>query len=379
MKIPFKEHHLLKLLEEYSKQQYPLDFFISQYFRSHPALGSKDRAFIAETAYALLRWKDLLDYLDHEEVKSWSNRYQLFLTTDIASLQKVDSIPVATRVGCPPLLFQALINSYGIETARELCLISNTPAPTTIRVSNLKTNRDELLKKWSENYEVTPTPNSPFGIIFQKKINFFSLPEFKQGLFEIQDEGSQLIALLIKANPGDLVLDYCAGSGGKTLAFAPFMEGKGQIYLHDIRKHALLEARKRLKRAGIQNYQLLMPEGANINKLRKKMDWVLVDAPCSGTGTLRRNPDMKDKFNQEMVERLVGQQRQIFEKALSFLKPSGKIVYATCSILEEENEQQLEHFKKTYSLIEDSPPFHSLPTLNGMDGFFGVVFKRQSV
>ena len=133
-------------------------------------------------------------------------------------------------------------------------------------------------------------------------------------------------------------------------------KGKGQIYLHDIRSFALQEARKRLKRAGIQNYQILEPDSSHLSKLKKKMDWVLVDAPCSGTGTLRRNPDMKWKFNEEMLTRLKGQQRMIFEKALSFLKGEGRIVYATCSLLREENQDQVDHFLSTYSLtIEGSP------------------------
>ncbi len=123
------------------------------------------------------------------------------------------------------------------------------------------------------------------------------MPEFKQGLFEVQDEGSQLIANLMDPTPGDQVMDYCAGSGGKTLAFAPKMQHRGQIYLHDIRPWALDEARKRLKRAGIQNAQVVLPEDPKLNKLRGKMDWVLVDAPCTGSGTFRRNPDMKWKFS----------------------------------------------------------------------------------
>jgi len=205
--------------------------------------------------------------------------------------------------------------------------------------------------------------------------NFFATEEFKQGLFEIQDEGSQLIALLVGAQPKQQVFDYCAGAGGKTLAFAPNMHSQGQIYLHDIRAHALLQARKRLKRAGIQNAQIINDDSPKLPKLKKKMDWVLVDAPCSGSGTLRRNPDMKWKFDDAMITRLVGEQRKIFERALSFMSPEGRIVYATCSIFPEENQNQIDHFVKTYNLKIEGKPFISLPKLNGMDGFFAAVLS----
>lgn len=374
-KLPYREHHLFNLLEAYSQQTLPLDLFISHYFRDHHALGSKDRAFIAETIYSLVRWQGLLDYLAPSS--SWKDRYQVYLNTDFDQIQQNEDIPLATRVSFPPQLFDFFVKSHGIEKTHELCLTCNTPAPTTVRVNTLKISRDELLSRWQNRYEVSPTSRSPDGIIFHKKINFFQLPEFKEGLFEVQDEGSQLLSHLIQVQPGEQVLDYCAGSGGKTLGFAPSMQGKGQIYVHDIRPFALQEAKKRLRRAGIQNHQILLPDSPQLNKLKKKMDWVLVDAPCTGTGTLRRNPDMKWKFDVEMVNRLVGQQRMIFEKALSFLKPNGHIVYATCSLLNEENELQLEHFLSTYSLEIKGKPFQTLPAKGEMDGFFGAVLTRK--
>lgn len=373
-KLPFREHHLLALLELYEQQNLPLDLTINQYFRSHPALGSKDRGFVAETAYALIRWKGLLDYLT--PTHSWHDRFRLYAQIDIKDYLNKTEIPLHVRVSFPEYLFGLMVNNYGEEKAIELCLESNHQAPTTIRVNSLKIQRDALLENWKNLYDVSATLTSPNGIIFHKKINFFQLPEFKAGFFEVQDEGSQLLADLVQAQPGDHVLDYCAGSGGKTLAFATALQNKGQIYLHDIRTWALQEARKRLKRAGVQNAQFLKPDSVGLKKLKKKMDWVLVDAPCTGTGTLRRNPDMKWKFSQEMLLRLISQQRVIFEKALSYLKPNGKIIYATCSLLNEENQTQLEHFIKTYRLSIEGQPFQSLPSMGGMDGFFGVVLKR---
>lgn len=376
-KLPFREHHLLTLLEGYEAQTLPLDLYISHYFRDHKALGSKDKAFIAEMAYTMVRWQGLIDYLC-KDANGWTGRFETYRSTDLSASQADPSIPEHVRVSFPEELYDLFVASHGKDKAIELCLASNTQAPTAIRANTLKISRDDLLGRWKQLYKVTPCDKAVDGLVFGEKMNFFTLPEFKQGLFEVQDEGSQLLAGMVQPQPGQLVLDYCSGSGGKTLAFAPSMQNKGQIFLHDVRKHVLIESRKRLKRAGIQNVQQVASDDeARLKKLKKKMDWVLVDAPCSGTGTLRRNPDMKWKFDKGVLQRLVGQQRMIFEKALSFLKPGGRIVYGTCSILAEENQQQVDHFMKTYNLQVEGDVLQTLPSVGGMDGFFGVVFKNS--
>jgi 16S rRNA (cytosine967-C5)-methyltransferase len=378
IKRPFREHHLLNFLDIYEKQQMPLDFVLNQYFRQHKSLGPKDRSYIAETIFTMIRWKGLLDYLSNEDVGSisWEERLRLFLITDLEAEKQNQEIPLNVRHSFPKELFDLIVKSHGQEKGCELCKICNQTAPLTVRVNLARTNREAMLKMWEKTYPITPCKLSETGILFQKRINLFQLPEFKAGMFEVQDEGSQLLCDMVKVNPGEQVMDYCAGSGGKTLGFAPRMQGKGQIYLHDVRKHALLEARRRLCRAGIQNAQIVTSDDDKLKKLKKKMDWVLVDAPCSGTGTLRRNPDMKWKFTEEMLKHLIGQQRVIFEKALSYLKPGGHIVYSTCSLLKEENEEQVEHFTKTYGLkVVEGSQFQSLPTEGGMDGFFGITFK----
>jgi 16S rRNA C967 or C1407 C5-methylase (RsmB/RsmF family) len=323
--LPFRTHHLHCILAGYAEQPLPLDLFLHHYFRSHRALGGQDRGYLAETLYGLIRWRGLIDYLVGADA-SWEERLHAFETADFVALGGDSTIPIDARVSFPKELFELLAAAHGTERAIELCQISNYPAPTAIRVNSAKISRAELFDRWKERYDIELCQLSPHGIIFRKKINFFGLEEFKLGYFEVQDEGSQLLASLVQPSAGDLVMDYCAGSGGKTLAFAPSMHAKGQIFLHDIRENALQEARKRLKRAGIQNAQLLhSSDHAKLQKLKKKIDWVLVDAPCSGTGTLRRNPDMKWKLDSAAIERLVGVQRQIFERALSFLKPGGKI------------------------------------------------------
>ena len=373
---PFRQFHILSILEAYDQQSLPLDLFMRDYFRIHKALGSKDRGYVAETTYALVRWKGLLDYLC-SDTADWESRLDLFLEPSFDDAKFRKDIPDHVRLSFPKDLFDLIVSSHGLQKACEICAISNHPAPTTVRINTMKTTREEMLKRWTGIYEVIPCSISPNGIVFQRRINFSVMPEFREGLFEVQDEGSQLLAALVKAKPGDLVMDYCAGSGGKTLAFAPQMQNKGQIYLHDVRKHVLQDSKKRLRRAGIQNAQIVHAEEVKLKKLKKNMDWMLVDAPCTGTGTLRRNPDMKWKFERSMAQSVQGQQRTIFEKALSYLKPDGHIVYSTCSILKEENDDQIAHFMKTYDLTMVGEVFGSLPIANGMDGFYGAVLRKK--
>ncbi|MBJ7448787.1 MAG: RsmB/NOP family class I SAM-dependent RNA methyltransferase [Parachlamydiales bacterium] len=372
--IPFRQHHLIQLLQEFDPQKGPLDLFMSLYFRENRALGSKDKAFISEAVYKLIRHQTLVDYLS-DFSDDWLERLDVLEEW----LQNPDaSLPLHLQLSFPEDLFIRLVKQYGQDQAKAICIASNLPAPTTIRVNTLKISRDELFEKWKNNYDVSLCHYSDCGIVFNQKVHFYSMPEFQNGFFEMQDEASQLVALHVKARPTDLVLDYCAGSGGKTLAFAPLMHQKGQIFLHDIRPHILLEAKRRLKRAGIQNAQLLLPDNtAKQKKLKKKMDWVLVDAPCSGSGTWRRNPDMKGKFHEERLQSLIKEQRVIFERALSFVKPGGHIVYATCSLFAEENENQADFFKKNYNLTCQIPYFFTIPKEKEMDGFFCAVFKKS--
>lgn len=373
---PFREHHLIRLLESYEGSTLPLDTAVNQYFRENKALGSKDRSFIGEHVYGIIRWLSLIDALCSGK-PTWDKRFAIYANEDLFSHLEDSSIPEHVRYCVPESLYLKLVNDLGIEGTRAFCLECQNTAPITVRVNVLKADRDALLAKWrGEGHRVLPTSKAPHGITFQDRIHFTSFPEFKEGAFEMQDEGSQLVGEMVALKPGDQVLDYCSGSGGKTLAFAPFMMGKGQIYLHDIRKKALYEARKRLKRAGIQNTQIIFPDSPHLKKFKHTMDCVLVDAPCSGTGTYRRNPDMKWRFTDAMLNKLIGLQRTVFERALSFMKPDGVILYATCSVLQGENDHQVDHFLKIYSLTLVEEPFRSIPTKDNMDGFFCAKFMN---
>lgn len=317
---------------------------------------------MGDTIYGMIRWKSLIDYY------APSDPLHFFQTLNWDKIQGDPNLPKAIKLGLPNYLYVQFCKHYGHDEAEKLGKLLNQSAPTTVRVNLLKTTREHLLKSWKEKFAIQPRGLA--GIQFQKREALFALPEFKQGLFELQDEGSQWVADQIEALPGETVLDYCSGSGGKTLAFAHRLKGKGQIYLHDVRKEALFEARKRLKRAGIQNAQI-----ATDPKHLRPCDWLLLDVPCSGSGTLRRNPDHKWKINQEMVEKLVSLQREIIQKSLRYLKKDGKLVYATCSILPEENQNQVDFILKNGPLALEKEPILLLPKEGGADGFFCAIFK----
>lgn len=374
-KKTFREHHLLTILSKYENQMLPLDHFLKKYFHVHKAIGSKDRKVLCENIYSMIRWKDLLDYLCNKPI-SWETRYRKLIQIKPDHFFDNAQIPLHIRLSFPKELFSLIVESLGEEKARFFCRASNSTAPITVRVNLLKTSRKKLLKTWEKKFAAT-CGSFHTAVILPKRVNFFTLPEFKMGHFEVQDEASQRLADLVAVEPGQLVLDFCAGSGGKSLAIAPKMQGKGQIFLYDIRKHTLIEAKKRLKRAGIQNAQVLLLDSSQKKSLYEKFDWVLVDAPCSGTGTMRRNPDIKWRFTSKMLQKTLEKQRLIFEQALRFVKPGGYIVYMTCSVLRLENEEQTEYFKKTFSLNTISSAFNTLPlNSNEPDGFYGQVFVK---
>lgn len=372
----FRYHHILDILHQSEQGSLPIDAFLSSYFRTHKAVGSNDRQEICDTLYDMIRWRGLLDYLCQKPI-TWKQRLDIYLTICPINFLSKNEIPLHVRLSFPKFAFNFLLSAYGEKNTIDFCLNSNESAPTTIRVNSLKISRDDLLKKWEGIYEMSPCSTSPYGIRFNRRINFFALPEFKEGMFELQDEGSQLVADHIHPEPGAHILDYCAGSGGKTLAFAPKMEGKGQIYLYDIRPQILLQAKKRLKRAGIQNAQIVDEKKLKKKGFLKRMNWILLDVPCSGSGTLRRNPDIKWRWTQDSLGILIEEQRKIFDRALRFLHPNGKIVYATCSVFPEENENQISYFMEKYNLQLIGLPFHSSPKKNEMDGFFCAVLSLK--
>ncbi|MEL7431683.1 MAG: RsmB/NOP family class I SAM-dependent RNA methyltransferase [Chlamydiota bacterium] len=368
MKQQRKSQRVCLLLREWEKTGQPLDRFLSAYFRAHRFIGASHRRFIAETAFQMVRLWGALDY--DVPSPSWETRFDRLQNYPFPSLKKA---PKPVQVSFPAWYYEILEKNYGDQT-EEICALCNQQAPLTIRVNTRIISRDALYEKWRGQHLITKTAFSPLGITWSKRYPVFSMEEFQQGFFEVQDEGSQLISLFLGAQPGEKILDYCSGSGGKTLAFAPFMEGTGQIYLHDIRIGALVQAKKRLKRAKIQNAQITPPERKAKNRLVGKMDRILLDVPCSGSGTLRRNPETKWRLQKKDLENLITTQKTIFEESLPFAKKGGILVYSTCSLLQEENQEQIAYFCKKHpvKLLQQK----QLPLKKGgHDGFFMAAFE----
>lgn len=377
MLTQFRKNHILSFFDRWAESpQAPLDAILNQYLRKNKSIGSKDRKEISEKIYLLIRWKELLDNVLKKQKKglSWPNRLNLILTHSISELQEKYNLPEHAHFGFKKNLFDYLEKALGPEKRNEFCDVCQGRAPIFVRTNLCKTTREALFQGWKNRYDVSLCKNSPSGILFHEKINFFTLPEFKKGLFEVQDEASQLVADLVDAQPGQEVLDYCAGAGGKTLGLAPKMEGKGQIFLYDLRLKALLSAKQRMRRCGVQNAQIVKEE-KGLKKLKNRMDWVLLDVPCSGSGTWRRKPDQRDRFNPKMIEGLIQDQREIFESALKYVSPKGKIVYATCSIFPEENQNQVDYFCEKYGLKVVGKSLVTFPEKGKMDGFYAAVIS----
>lgn len=368
---PFRRRHALACLEQIAISRLPLDTAMSGYFRAERSIGSKDRLAISTALYTLVRWQGAIDSTLSQPI-TWEKRLNALEEIDLESIIADTSLPLHVRCSFPKILFNLLAEAYGEKQAFELALVLNERAPLTLRVNRLKTTREALKQALPITLHEAPFPTA---LTVEGRANLFQFPEFKAGHFECQDEGSQQMAALVQAKPGDHVLDMCSGSGGKALAIAPCMEGKGQIYLYDIRKRALEQAKKRLARAGITNVQIIKDKADLHKKLKGRMDHILVDAPCSGTGTLRRNPDLKWKFSSDMLASLVATQREIISESLNLIKPSGSITYVTCSLLPEENENQVKFFLKEHPLTLAEPPTKLLPLSGRHDGFFGAVFK----
>jgi 16S rRNA (cytosine967-C5)-methyltransferase len=272
----------------------------------------------------------------------------------------------------------------------------NQPASLDLRVNSLKTTRDAAILALTEaGITAEPTPFAPLGLRLAKKPALQNMPLFKEGAIEVQDEGSQLLAQILSAKRGEMVVDFCAGAGGKTLALGAQMRNTGRLYAFDISEKRLARLKPRLARSGLSNVNPVLiahENDAKIKRLAGKIDRVLVDAPCSGFGTLRRNPDVKWRQTAAGVDELNTKQLSILEGAARLVKPGGLLVYATCSLLVEENEHIVEQFLAKYPAYSLRPMQQILaeqkielamgdylklmPHLHQTDGFFAAVLER---
>jgi len=308
-----------------------------------------------------------------------------------------DVLPDAVRADLPDWAWERLFAQYGGDEAMRIAQGLLNAAPLDLRVNLARVSREEALERLSQDgLEGSATPYSPAGIRLAGKPAINRHPLFQDGLVEVQDEGSQILAWLLAPRRGEMVADYCAGAGGKTLAIAMLMRGAGRIYAMDVSARRLAALAPRAARAGVSSIHPLALSGDNdarVKRLAGKLDRVLVDAPCSGFGTLRRNPDLKWRHSADAVAELAAKQQRILGSAARLVKPGGRLVYATCSILQEENEAVASAFQvahpgfaplscKTLLAAQhiklDTGEYLCLwPHRHGTDGFFAAAFEKK--
>ncbi len=406
----------------------PADKIMERYFKARRYMGSKDRGATAELVYWILRHKSVLEWWqERHRIKSSARLLTitalhfrdenpaLFFTGDAYAparfndeektyihaiqnqpLQHTDMPPWVTH-NYPSWLHAELEHIFGAQLAEEMDAM-NRQASVDLRANPLKTTREELISALAkEGVNAQAIAQTTHGIRLHERAPVFSSPLFKAGHFEVQDAASQAVAEMVEAKAGQKVIDFCAGAGGKTLAIAGAMRNKGRILALDTSASRLAQMKQRLKRAGVDNVQMHRIDSEHdhfLKRHKQSADWVLVDAPCGGSGTWRRNPDLKWRFNLADIEELILLQRKILSSAARLVKPGGKLVYSTCSLLERENEKQVDFFISEYAHFrvvmppkmwdknsptgrgENSPFLWLTPRKDGTDGFFAAVLER---
>ncbi len=405
------------------KFDHPADAIVSRFFRDHRGLGPRERATLAETVYTVLRKKLLFDHYAPSGSGPKERRMAIlgfygpgdFLRSAMSEqernwLDQCEKIDVADlmerhRHNLPEWLAQPLKEQLGAEFW-PLAESLNQAAGLDLRVNVLTSKRDEIQKELAKaGIKAIATPYSPLGLRITGRPALNKLDAFARGAFEVQDEGSQLLAMLVDARRGEMVVDFCAGAGGKTLALGASMRSTGRLYAFDTSAHRLDALKPRLGRSGLSNVHpvaIAHERDDRIKRLAGKIDRVLVDAPCSGLGTLRRNPDLKWRQNQQSIDEMATKQLAILQGSSRLVKSGGRLVYATCSLLRQENEHVAESFS---ALNSEFVPLdvgdvisnlkmttaaklcsgggnglkylHLWPHQHATDGFFAAIWQRK--
>lgn len=414
----------------------PVDGLLADYFRTRRYIGSKDRGAISELVYFALRFGSALQWHIEEGDRSVTPR-RIILVALLFMEPKMEvgeiaaafdgaqyspkplteqerkmlercakreftprEMPEDARLNYPIWAEGRLKDAFGDDLEANMKAL-NQQAPVDLRANTLKclSAKDLIPALDREGFIGTPTPHSPLGVRLSKRIPAFNSQAFKDGMFEMQDEGSQIVSLLVKAKPGEKVIDFCAGAGGKTLAIAATMENKGRILAWDNNANRLAQMGKRLARAGVNNVQTHVLSSEADPFLKRHLasaDWVVVDAPCSGSGTWRRNPDLKWRFTLEDLQEIKRLQQSILKNAARLVKPGGRLVYITCSVFPDENFWQVNQFLVgnpnfkveapdelwNNHLVERDGLGACLalnPQKDGTDGFFAAILVKDAV
>jgi len=392
----------------------PADATLRNFFRRHPNLGQRDRAYVAEGTFATLRrlrsltaqarssmprllaigatlrelgisLRDLEPALTSDE-RTWAKAFKAYRP----------ELEPAEAAELPDWLWAKIDQTFATEERDALARSWLSPAPLDLRVNALKITRDEARATLAEaDIASEPTPYSPWGLRAEGKPAIRHHPLFLSGAIEVQDEGSQLLGLIVAPKRSEMVVDFCAGAGGKTLLLGAIMRSQGRLYAFDVSAGRLARLKPRLARSGLSNVQpfLLNDErDTKVKRLAGKIDRVLVDAPCSGFGTLRRNPDLKWRQTEEGIDELAAKQTRILKSAASLVKPGGRLVYATCSVLRDENEAIVDGFlashpqftlgdastelRRSNVALDTGAMLRLYPHVHGCDGFFAAILER---
>lgn len=382
---------VIEILDSILTTTTPADQLMTQSFRNKRFIGAGDRRFISEMIYQILRQRLLLEWVLTKALGAKDARSLLLALLVVIESQKdetlerhfnsasyhpsrltafeemligkmrtipLDQAPKAVKLNIPEWLFPLFEAAFGEHVEAEIAAM-NEPASLDLRVNTLKTTRSTVLKKLKKNdIMAVETPFSPVGLRLSSRRPLGQDPLWQEGLIEVQDEGSQLVGLLTHAQSGMTVLDYCAGAGGKALALAATMQNKGRLIACDTAEWRLDRSKQRFRRAGVHNCECRLLDESSpkwLKRLNGKVDRLLLDVPCSGTGTWRRNPDLKGRLTQETLTEVQQIQRDILSKTAALVKSGGRLIYATCSILQEENEAQIAWF------LENNPEFSVIP------------------
>ncbi len=409
--------HIISLLRAFDIEPKPLDHLLDAYLRRHPELSSSRRRLIADVVFGVMRWRRRLDAWLVQCGKKPDHRLRAlsFLRwrpppdahlIPIDSLAEVFPSPLmgegdpaffpegeAAYHSLPDFLWKMMVTGYGFDAARVVAESLNREALPVLRINTLKDDsREKIMAILSqEGIALRPTSFSPYGILLDRRINLSSLTAYTSGLIEVQDEASQLAVIAADPKPGERVLDMCAGAGGKSLMMAMLMQNKGSIIVTDPDERKLHQLALRAKRAGVS---IVTREKKNL--VDKNYDLVFVDAPCSGTGTLRRSPDIRWRITRADVERYVGEQKKLLTSAAKKVRVGGRLLYATCSILPGENEDVVREFLSGENdevmdlrkIFKDFPPsteklithegfLRTDPRWGELDGFFAALLVRK--
>ncbi|HQN64991.1 MAG TPA: RsmB/NOP family class I SAM-dependent RNA methyltransferase [Methylophilus sp.] len=404
----------------------PADAKMGDFFRSHRELGTKDRAFVAETVYGVLRRLRFLTAVTTASDDEQADARKLVLAyllriqgKSIRELEPVlneqqkewahaikakstENLSLAVQADVRDWFWNKLLAQYGEEQALTICRSMFDQASLDLRVNTIKASREDVLSRMQaentvKDNVITATPYSPVGIRMAARLNIGKHILFTEGKIEVQDEGSQLLSYLVAPKRGQMVADFCAGAGGKSLAIGALMKNTGRIYAFDVSEKRLHNLGQRLKRSGLSNLHAQVISSENDPKLKRlngKFDRVLVDAPCSGLGTLRRNPDLKWRQTEQDVQELNVKQTSILARAAKLTKAGGRLIYATCSLLKDENEAVAEAFLQAHPdfklvpaneilaqqniALDTGDYLKLLPHLHGTDGFFAAVFEKTA-